>query len=119
MENYINNIVEDMKKYMDYNPKATPEEARKHVAAEAESALVVVPRKEWHIARHFVLEALKDGVLREGASNYIENCVYKYVVLYDDWCGLDAELYSMVCWSKKDEIIARMKESSTTCRQLS
>ena len=117
MESYINNIVADMQKYMKANPEATPEQARKRVASEAESGSVVVPRKEWHIARHFVLEALKDGVLREWASTYIENCVYKYVVLYDDWCELDAELYAMVCWLKKDEIIARMKESSTTCRQ--
>lgn len=109
MEDYIDNIVEDMQKYIKINPKATPEEARKHVAVEAESGSVVVPRKEWHIARHFVLEALKDGVLREGADTYIDSYVYKYVVLYDDWCGLDAELYSMVCWLKKDEIIDRVK----------
>ena len=101
-----------MKKY----PEATPEEARKHVVDTVELNLAVESREHWHNAEAFVLEALQDRELNKKAHDYIDGYRYMRVVLDGAWYELDAELYSMVCCLKKDEIIARIKESSTTCR---
>ena len=109
MENYIDNIVEDMQKYIKINPKATPEEAWRHVIDMVESAAEVEPRKHWHIAKAFVDGALLDKELRQKALEYIDGYIYKCVVLFDCWNEFDAELYSMVALIKKDEIIDRVK----------
>lgn len=110
MENYINNIVTDMLKYMNDYPKATPEEAREHVMDVVEEALAVEPRIQYYNAESFVLEALQDKELFKIAHDYVDGYRYMRVVLHGAWYELDAELYSAVCMIKKDEIIKRAKE---------
>ena len=110
MENYINNIVADMREYMKNNPEATPENARQHVMDMVESNLAVESREHWHNAETFVLKALQDKELNEKAHDYIDGYRYMRVVLDGAWYELDAELYAMVCMLKKDEIIRKVKD---------
>ena len=113
MEDYINNIVADMREYIKDNPKATPDAAWHHAMDETESAGVIESRKNLRDAKKFVRKALEDDELwLEG--HYVVADTYN-----KNWLVLDFMLYIIVCLVKHDEIIRRVKESSTTCRRLS
>ena len=112
MESYINNIVADMREYMKANPKATPEEAWHHVMDDVTAAGVIESRKKRRDAEKFVRKALEDDELRREGSYVVADTYNR------NWLVLDFMLYLIVCLVKHDEIIARVKESSTTCRRL-
>ena len=112
MENYINYIVADMREHMKkYNKK--PEQAWHDIMDGLES---MGTQRRWEDTEKFVRTALKDPELRKEASN-IDAATYRRSILYGTWLELDTLLCLIVCLTKHDEIIARVKESSTTCRQ--
>lgn len=113
MENYINYIVADMREHMKKYPKETPEQAWHNLMDMLES---IGTQRHWQDTEKFVRTALKDPELREEASN-IDAATYRRSILYGTWLELDTLLCLAVCLVKHDEIIARVKESSTTCRQ--
>lgn len=115
MENYINYIVADMREYMKNYPKVTLEQAWHNIMDGLES---VGTQRRWQDTEKFVRTALKDPELRKEAST-IDAATYRRSILYDTWLELDTLLCLIVCLVKHDEIIRRVKESSTTCRRLS
>ena len=113
MESYINNIIDDMREYMKAKPEATPEEAWHHAMDDVTAAGVIESRKKRRDAEKFARKALEDNDLWREAHYVVADTYNK------NWLVLDFMLYMIVCLIKHDEIIRRVKESSTTCRQLS
>ena len=105
MEDYINNIVADMRKYMNDYPKATPEQAWHNIMDGLES---MGTQRHWQDAEKFVRTALEDPELRKEAST-IDAATYRRSILYGTWLELDTLLCIIVCLIKHDEIIARVK----------
>ena len=118
MENYINNIVADMREYMKNNPKVTPEDALCWLEEGVELSKFVDSRTFAKEAGDFVRNALLDDNLWLEACD-VDPELYSNAILNLQWPVLDAALYCTVCRIRHDEIIRRVKESSTTCRQLS
>ena len=118
MENYINNIVADVQRYMKANPGVTPEEALCWLEEGVELSKFVDSRNYAKEAGDFVRNALLDDNLWLEACD-VDSELYSNAILNTQWPVLDAALYCTVCRIRNDEIIARVKESSTTCRQLS
>lgn len=114
MENYINNIVADMREYIKAKPETTPDAAWHHAMDMVES---VGTQRHLQDIEEFVRTALKDPELRKEAHD-IDAATYRRSILYDTWLELDTLLYMLVCLIKHDEIIRRFKESSTTRRRL-
>ena len=115
MEDYIDNIVEDMREYTKNYPKLTLEQAWHNIMDGLES---VGTQRRLQDTEKFVRTALKDPELRKEART-IDAATYRRSILYDTWLELDTLLCLIVCLVKHDEIIRRVKESSTTCRRLS
>ena len=103
MENYINNIIDDMRDFMKANPEATPDAAWHHAIDYGWADGVIESRKNLRDAEKFVLKALEDDELQREARNVT-------TALYNNWRELDAMLYLIVCLVKHDEIIARVKK---------
>ena len=118
MENYINNIVADVQRYMKANPGLTPEEALCWLEEGVELSKFVDSRNFAKEAGDFVRTALLDDQLWLEACD-VDPELHSNAILNMQWPKLDAALYCTVCRIRHDEIITRVKESSTTCRQLS
>lgn len=109
MENYINNIVEDVKSQI-----------KELFGCRSKLAFAMVENRVWFTrmtdsrvnpekSMRFVCKSLKDDNLHNLAKN-LDAIWYKNAVIYGDWCTLDAMLYCAVCRDKKDEILRRVKE---------
>ena len=118
MENYIDNIVADMREYMKANPGVTPEDALCWLEEGVELSKFVDSRNFAKDAGDFVRNALLDDNLWLEVCD-VDSELYSNAILNMAWPALDAALYCTVCRIRHDDIIARVKESSTTCRRLS
>ena len=112
MENYINNIVKNVKEFMKKGVQ-TPEEALSICIDEVNDQKNVWSRKNAAYAEDFVrasIYKIDSEIWRD--AEWLDADLYKDAVLYGDWCTLDAMLYCVVCRDKKDEILRRVKESA-------
>lgn len=104
MEDYINNIVADARKYMEINHEATPDDAWNYTLDYVTATGVIESRKNRRNAEKFVRKALEDDNLWQEAHDIIADTYNK------NWLMLDFMLYIIVCLAKHDEIIRRVKE---------
>lgn len=117
MENYINDIADDVETVArDY--KITPEDALCWLDERVELSKFVDSRNFAEEAANFVRNALLDDHLWLEACD-VDPELYGNAILNMAWPALDAALYCTVCRIRHDEIIARVKDSFTTYRQLS
>ena len=117
MENYIDNIVADIREYINDNPGVTPGEALCWLDERVELSKFVDSRNFAKEAADFVRTSLLDDNLWLEACD-VDPELYSNAILNLQWPVLDAALYCTVCRIRHDEIIARVKESSITCRRL-
>ena len=116
MENYINNIVEDVKKLMAKDTTiVTSEQALAVLVGRVIGRRYVPSRSKSDEAEKFVRKALKgdydygyDYELREFADK-LDSELFVDSIIFDEWRILDAALYNMVCVAEKDEIARRVK----------
>ena len=116
MENYINNIVEDVKKLMAKDTTiVTSEQALAVRVGRVIGRRYVPSRSKSDEAEKFVRKALKgdydygyDYELREFADKLDSDFIVDAIV-YNEWRDLDATLYNMVCVEEKYEIARRVK----------
>ena len=116
MENYINNIVEDVQELMTKdNTIVTAERALAVLVGRVVGRRYVLTRSKSDEAEKFVRKALKDDYdygydygLREFAYK-LDSDLFVDVIVYNEWRDLDATLYNMVCVAKRDEIARRVK----------
>lgn len=111
MENYINDIVDDVKSQIKELFGCRSKLAFAMVENRVSFTRITDSRVNPEKSMRFVRKALKDDNLRNLAKN-LDAVWYKNAVIYGDWCTLNAMLYCAVCRDKKDEILRRVKESA-------
>ena len=111
MENYIIDIIEDVKKLMRKNELIdTPEQAMALLVGEI-TRRQSVPRRNMVDAEKFVRKAIADDIfeMRDEYASNLDNEIFMDAVVYNNWQLLDAALYNLVCVAKRDEIARRVK----------
>ena len=117
MENYINNIVADVQRYMKANPGVTPEEALCWRDESVELSKFVDSRNFAKEAGDFVRTSLLDDNLWLEACD-VDPELYSNAILNTAWLTLDAALYCTVCRIRHDEIIKRVQKPVATQHSL-
>ena len=114
MENYVIDIVEDVKKLMRKNELIdTPKQAIALLVGEI-TRRQSVPRRNMVDAEKFVRKAIADDIfeMRDEYASELNQEIFMYAVVYNNWQLLDAALYNLVCVAKRDEIARRVKYSA-------
>ena len=112
MENYINNIVEDVKKLMKKENETRPLHAL-YKAIDRVDALGAVPsRPNAEDAEKFIRKSITNttGMDVVYFCDKLESSLFYAAIKHGQWPALDAALYCTVCKIKHDEIIHKVKD---------
>lgn len=118
MENYINNIVEDVKKLMAKDTTIeTSEQALAVLVGRVAARRYVPSRSKSDEAEKFVRKALKgdydcgyDYELREFADK-LDSELFVDSIIFNEWRILDAALYCMVGVLQRNHIVSKVGDS--------
>ena len=109
MENYINNIVDDVEKFMEVENEARPRRALYALFDKVAERDAVLSRTNAEDAKKFVTKATE---CRDGRDIcyylYVNWSLYEAAIKRNEWCKLDARLYNIVAMTYQDEIIRRV-----------
>lgn len=111
MDEYVYNIVGDVKRLIKENGFPSPRAALDELMTRAFNIGAVEPRV-WEVdAQDFVQRALGGDDELQDCAKELDCDVFKDAVLYNFWCRLDAELYRLVCKAKEKEILKKGNEN--------
>ena len=109
MENYINNIVDDVEKFMEVENEARPRRALYALFDKVAERDAVLSRTNAEDAKKFVTKALE---CRDAGDIccylYLNFSLYEAAIERNKWCKLDARIYNSIAMTYQDEIIRRV-----------